>query len=414
MKRRVVVTGLGALTPIGNEVVTFWNNLIAGKSGLGYITRFDATDYSTKIAAEVKDFDPLQYIDKKEVRRTDLFVQYAIAAAKMALKDADIQIDDQNAERIGVYIGSGIGGLPTLESQHSVLIEKGPKRVSPFFIPMMIGNMASGLVSIHTGAKGPNSSSVTACASGTNSIGEAFRLIQHGDADVMVCGGTESTITPMAFAGFSSMGALSRNNDDPQRASRPFDKERDGFVMGEGSGVIILESLERAEARGARIYAEMIGYGMSADAFHLTSPAPDGNGAARSMLSAVSNAGLELTEVDYINAHGTSTPLNDLYETIAIKRAFGDHAYQLSVSSIKSMIGHLLGAAGGIEAITSVLALYHQILPPTTNLEHPDPECDLDYVPNEMRKASIRTAISNSFGFGGHNATIAFKVYEDM
>ncbi|MDQ0417360.1 3-oxoacyl-[acyl-carrier-protein] synthase II [Croceifilum oryzae] len=414
MKRRVVVTGLGALTPIGNEVVTFWNNLIAGKSGLGYITRFDATDYSTRIAAEVKDFDPLLYIDKKEVRRTDLFVQYAIAAAKMALQDAGIQIDDQNAERIGVYIGSGIGGLPTLESQHTVLMEKGPKRVSPFFIPMMIGNMASGLVSIHTGAKGPNSSSVTACASGTNSIGEAFRLIQHGDADVMVCGGTESTITPMAFAGFSSMGALSRNNDDPQRASRPFDKERDGFVMGEGSGVIILESLERAKARGARIYAEMIGYGMSADAFHLTSPAPDGNGAARSMLAAVSNAGLELTEVDYINAHGTSTPLNDLYETIAIKRAFGDHAYQLSVSSIKSMIGHLLGAAGGIEAITSVLALYHQILPPTTNLEHPDPECDLDYVPNEMRKASVRTAISNSFGFGGHNATIAFKVYEDV
>ncbi|SDX98511.1 beta-ketoacyl-ACP synthase II [Thermoactinomyces sp. DSM 45892] len=414
MKRRVVVTGLGALTPIGNEVVTFWNNLIAGKSGIGYITRFDATDYSTKIAAEVKDFDPLQYIDKKEVRRTDLFVQYAIAAAKMALQDADIQIDDQNAERIGVYIGSGIGGLPTLESQHSVLIEKGPKRVSPFFIPMMIGNMASGLVSIHTGAKGPNSSSVTACASGTNSIGEAFRLIQHGDADVMVCGGTESTITPMAFAGFSSMGALSRNNDDPQRASRPFDKERDGFVMGEGSGVIILESLERAKARGARIYAEMIGYGMSADAFHLTSPAPDGNGAARSMLAAVGNAGLKPTDVDYINAHGTSTPLNDLYETIAIKRAFGDHAYKLTVSSIKSMIGHLLGAAGGIEAITSVLALYHQILPPTTNLEHPDPECDLDYVPNEMRKASIRTAISNSFGFGGHNATIAFKVYEDV
>ncbi|TCP70665.1 beta-ketoacyl-ACP synthase II [Baia soyae] len=414
MKRRVVVTGLGALTPIGNEVVTFWNNLIAGKSGLGYITRFDATDYPTRIAAEVKDFDSLQYIDKKEVRRTDLFVQYAIAAAKMALQDADIQIDDQNAERIGVYIGSGIGGLPTLESQHSVLMEKGPKRVSPFFIPMMIGNMASGLVSIHTGAKGPNSSSVTACASGTNSIGEAFRLIQHGDADVMLCGGTESTITPMAFAGFSSMGALSRNNDDPERASRPFDKERDGFVMGEGSGVIVLESLERAEARGARIYAEMIGYGMSADAFHLTSPAPDGNGAARSMLAAVSNAGLELTEVDYINAHGTSTPLNDLYETIAIKRAFGDHAYKLAVSSIKSMVGHLLGAAGGIEAITSVLALYHQTLPPTTNLEHPDPECDLDYVPNEMRKASLRTAISNSFGFGGHNATIAFKVYEDV
>lgn len=413
MKRRVVVTGLGALTPIGNEVSTFWNNLITGKSGVGYVTRFDATDYPTRIAAEVKDFDPLQYIDKKEVRRTDLFVQYAIAAAKMALEDAEIQINEENADRIGVYIGSGIGGLQTLEDQHSVLLEKGPKRVSPFFIPMMIGNMAAGLVSIHTGAKGPNSSAVTACATGSNSIGDAFRLIQHGDADVMICGGTESTITPMAFAGFASMGATSRNNDDPEHASRPFDKDRDGFVMGEGAGVLILESLDRALARGAKIYAEMIGYGMSADAHHLTSPAPDGSGAARSMLAAVENAGLKPTDIDYINAHGTSTPLNDLFETIAIKRAFGDHAYKLSVSSIKSMIGHLLGAAGGIEAIASVLALHHQILPPTTNLQNPDPDCDLDYVPNEARKASIRTAISNSFGFGGHNATIAFKVYED-
>lgn len=413
MKRRVVVTGLGALTPIGNDVSTFWNNLIAGKSGLGYITRFDATDYPTRIAAEVKDFDPLQYIDKKEIRRTDLFVQYAIAAAKMALADAEIQMDQEDANRIGVYVGSGIGGLQILEEQHSVLLERGPKRVSPFFIPMMIGNMAAGLVSIHTGAKGPNSSAVTACATGTNSIGDAFRLIQHGDADVMICGGTESTITPMAFAGFSSMGALSRNNDHPEQASRPFDKDRDGFVMGEGAGVLILESLDRALARGAKIYAEMVGYGMSADAYHLTSPAPDGNGAARSMLAAVHNAGLQPTDIDYINAHGTSTPLNDLYETIAIKRAFGDHAYKLSVSSIKSMIGHLLGAAGGIEAIASVLALHHQILPPTTNLHNPDPDCDLDYVPNEARKASIRTAISNSFGFGGHNATIAFKVYED-
>lgn len=413
MKRRVVVTGLGALTPIGNDVSTFWNNLITGKSGVGYVTRFDATDYPTRIAAEVKDFDPLQYIDKKEVRRTDLFVQYAIAAAKMALEDAEIQINEENADRIGVYIGSGIGGLQTLEDQHSVLLEKGPKRVSPFFIPMMIGNMAAGLVSIHTGAKGPNSSAVTACATGSNSIGDAFRLIQHGDADVMICGGTESTITPMAFAGFASMGATSRNNDDPEHASRPFDKDRDGFVMGEGAGVLILESLDRALARGAKIYAEMIGYGMSADAHHLTSPAPDGSGAARSMLAAVENAGLKPTDIDYINAHGTSTPLNDLFETIAIKRAFGDHAYKLSVSSIKSMIGHLLGAAGGIEAIASVLALHHQILPPTTNLQNPDPDCDLDYVPNEARKASIRTAISNSFGFGGHNATIAFKVYED-
>lgn len=413
MKRRVVVTGLGALTPIGNEVSTFWNNLITGKSGVGYVTRFDATDYPTRIAAEVKDFDPLQYIDKKEVRRTDLFVQYAIAAAKMAIEDAEIQINEENADRIGVYIGSGIGGLQTLEDQHSVLLEKGPKRVSPFFIPMMIGNMAAGLVSIHTGAKGPNSSAVTACATGSNSIGDAFRLIQHGDADVMICGGTESTITPMAFAGFASMGATSRNNDDPEHASRPFDKDRDGFVMGEGAGVLILESLDRALARGAKIYAEMIGYGMSADAHHLTSPAPDGSGAARSMLAAVENAGLKPTDIDYINAHGTSTPLNDLFETIAIKRAFGDHAYKLSVSSIKSMIGHLLGAAGGIEAIASVLALHHQILPPTTNLQNPDPDCDLDYVPNEARKASIRTAISNSFGFGGHNATIAFKVYED-
>lgn len=413
MKRRVVVTGLGAITPIGNDVSTFWSNLIAGKSGVGPITRFDAADYTTKIAAEVKDFDPLQFIDKKEIKRTDLFVQYAIAASKMALTDADIQIEKLDADRVGVYVGSGIGGLQTLEDQHKVLLERGPKRVSPFFIPMMIGNMAAGMVSIHTGAKGPNSSSVTACATGTNSIGDAFRLIQHGDADVMICGGTESTIVPMAFAGFGSMGALSRNNDDPNRASRPFDKNRDGFVMGEGAGILILESLEHAQARGAKIYAEMIGYGMSADAYHITSPDPSGKGPAFSMMKAIQDAGLKPENIDYINAHGTSTPINDLYETIAIKRTFGDHAYKLAISSIKSMVGHLLGAAGGVEAIATVLTLQHQVIPPTINLETPDPECDLDYVPNEARKQPVHAAISNSLGFGGHNATIAFRVYED-
>jgi 3-oxoacyl-[acyl-carrier-protein] synthase II len=413
MIRRVVISGLGVISPIGNDLSTFWNNLIAGKSGVGPVTQFDASDYPTRIAAEVKNFDPLDYMDRKEARRMDRFVQFAVAAARQALEHAGLDMNQVDPDRVGVYIGSGIGGLTTWEEQYQVLLNRGPNRVSPFFIPMMISNMAAGQVSIITGAKGPNSTSVSACASGTHSIGDAFRIIQHGDADVMIAGGAESTIRPLAFAGFCAARAMSTRNDEPEKASRPFDKDRDGFVMGEGAGVLILEELEHAKKRGANIIAEIVGYGMSGDAYHLTSPAPGGEGAARAMARAIQDAGLKPEDIDYINAHGTSTDLNDKFETMAIKKAFGDHAYKLAVSSNKSMIGHMLGAAGGVEAVATAMTLKEQIIPPTINYETPDPECDLDYVTNEARRARVRAALSNSFGFGGHNATIALKTYED-
>jgi len=411
-KRRVVITGVGVISPVGNDAQTFWASLLAGKSGIGPVTHFDASEFPTRIAGEVKDFDPSAFMDKKDVKRTDRFVQFAIAATKMALEDARLKIEEQDPERVGVYIGSGIGGLATWEDQHRVLLEKGPRRVSPFLIPMMIANMAAGQVSIHFGLKGPNSAPITACATGTHAIGDAFKIIQRGEADVMVAGGTEATIRPLAFAGFCAAKAMSTRNDEPEKASRPFDKDRDGFVMGEGAGVLILEELEHAKRRGAPIIAEVIGYGMSADAFHLTQPDPDGDGAKRAMLAAIRDAGIRPEEVDYINAHGTSTELNDKVETQAIKAAFGEHAYKLAVSSTKSMTGHMLGAAGAVEAIATALALRDQILPPTINYETPDPACDLDYVPNEARRAPVRVALSNSFGFGGHNATIALKRYE--
>ncbi|AWX56968.1 MULTISPECIES: beta-ketoacyl-ACP synthase II [Brevibacillus] len=412
MKRRVVITGVGVVSPVGNDAQTFWNSLLEGKSGIDRVAAFDASDYPTQIAGEVKNFDPEQYMDKKDIRRTDRFVQFGLAAAKMAVEDAKLEITPENAERVGVYIGSGIGGLTTWEEQHSVLLEKGPRRVSPFFIPMLIANMASGAVSIQYGAKGPTSSAITACATGTNAIGDALRLIQFDHADVMIAGGAEATVRPMAFAGFCSAKAMSTRNDDPQKASRPFDKDRDGFVMGEGAGVLILEELEHAKKRGATIIAEVIGYGMSADAHHITSPSPGGEGAARCMASALKDAGVDPTEVQYINAHGTSTGQGDIAETQAIKSVFGEHAYKLAVSSTKSMTGHLLGATGGVEAIATAYALRDQVLPPTINLENPDPECDLDYVPNHARKATVNVAVSNTFGFGGHNATVILKRYE--
>ncbi|MGK5512158.1 beta-ketoacyl-ACP synthase II [Brevibacillus formosus] len=412
MKRRVVITGVGVVSPVGNDAQTFWNSLLEGKSGIDRVAAFDASDYPTQIAGEVKNFDPEQYMDKKDIRRTDRFVQFGLAAAKMAVEDAKLEITPENAERVGVYIGSGIGGLTTWEEQHSVLLEKGPRRVSPFFIPMLIANMASGAVSIQYGAKGPTSSAITACATGTNAIGDALRLIQFDHADVMIAGGAEATVRPMAFAGFCSAKAMSTRNDEPQKASRPFDKDRDGFVMGEGAGVLILEELEHAKKRGATIIAEVIGYGMSADAHHITSPSPGGEGAARCMASALKDAGVDPTEVQYINAHGTSTDQGDIAETQAIKRVFGEHAYKLAVSSTKSMTGHLLGATGGVEAIATAYALRDQVLPPTINLENPDPECDLDYVPNHARKTTVNVAVSNTFGFGGHNATVILKRYE--
>lgn len=411
MRRRVVITGAGVISPIGNDLTTFWANLLAGKSGVGKVTSFDASEYPTQIAAEVKDFDPEAFIDKKEIRRTDRFVQFAIAAAKMAVQDARLEIGEHNAHRVGVNIGSGIGGLATWEEQHTVLMERGPRRVSPFFIPMMIANMATGQVSIELGAKGPASNAITACATSTNTIGDAFKLVQYGKADVMITGGAEATIRPLAFAGFCSAKAMSTRNDEPEKASRPFDLERDGFVMGEGAGIVVLEALEHAVKRGAPIIAEVIGYGMSADAYHITAPSPGGEGAARCMQDALDDAGIEPTKVGYINAHGTSTPAGDIAETLAIKNVFGEHAYRLAVSSTKSMTGHLLGATGGIEAIATALALRDQILPPTINLEKPDPECDLDYVPNQARRADIEVALSNTFGFGGHNATIVLKRY---
>ncbi|KZE72655.1 beta-ketoacyl-ACP synthase II [Paenibacillus elgii] len=411
MKQRVVITGLGVMSALGRDLETFWGNLLSGKSGVSAIESFDVSEYPTRIAAEIKDFNPEDYMDKKEARRMDRFVQFAVAATLTALKDAGLNVkEDTDPERVGVYVGSGIGGLSTWEEQHKILLEKGPKRVSPFFIPMMIANMASGQISMITGAKGPNSTAVTACATGTHSIGDAFKTILHGDADVMICGGAEATISPTGVAGFCALRAMSTRNDEPEKASRPFDTDRDGFVMGEGAGILILESLEHAQKRGARIYGEVIGYGMSGDAHHMTDPDPDG--AARCMVKAVKDAGIPFEAIDYINAHGTSTPIGDKSETTAIKQAFGEHAYKLAVSSTKSMTGHLLGAAGGVEALICALALKHGMIPATINLDNQDPECDLDYVPNTPRPFDLRIVMSNSFGFGGHNATVILKKYE--
>jgi 3-oxoacyl-[acyl-carrier-protein] synthase II len=410
-KRRVVVTGIGALTPLGNDAHTTWENIIAGKSGIGPLTRLNADEFPAKVAGELKDFDIEKYVDRKEARKMDRFTHYAIAASVMAVEDAKLDINDSNAERVGVWIGSGIGGLETLEIQHENFLNRGYKRVSPFFVPMMIPDMAAGQVSIKLGAKGINSCTVTACATGTNSIGDAFKVIQRGDADVMVTGGTEAPITKMSVAGFCSNTALSLN-PDPNTACRPFDVNRDGFFLSEGAGIVVLEELEHALNRGATIYAEIAGYGATGDAYHITAPAPGGEGGARAMKVAIADAGLAPEDIQYINAHGTSTPYNDKYETAAIKEVFGDHAYKLAVSSTKSMTGHLLGAAGGIEAIFTALSIRDGILPPTIHIETPDPECDLDYVPNEARKADVKAAISNSLGFGGHNATILFKKYE--
>ncbi|MEK0313311.1 beta-ketoacyl-ACP synthase II [Cohnella sp. 56] len=412
MAHRVVVTGMGVVSSLGTDLNTFWDNLLSGKSGVSLIEAFDTADYPTKIAAEVKNWEPEAHgIDKKEARRMDRFVQFGLAASLSAVKDAGLEIGvNAEADRVGVSVGSGIGGLGTWEDQHTILMEKGPRRVSPFFIPMMIANMASGQISIVTGAKGPNTTAVTACATGTHSIGDSYKLIQRGDADVMICGGAEATIRPIAVAGFSNMRAMSTRNDEPEKASRPFDTDRDGFVMGEGAGVLILESLEHATARGAHIYAEVVGYGMSGDAHHMTEPDPDG--AARCMARAIKDAGISPEEIGYINAHGTSTPVGDKSETEAIKRTFGEHAGKLAVSSTKSMTGHMLGAAGGVEAVIVGLALQNGVLPPTINLDNQDPECDLDYVPNVPRQADVKVALSNSFGFGGHNATIILRKYE--
>lgn len=413
MTQRVVVTGMGIMTSLGHDLETFWNHLVSGQSGISLVESFDVSGYPTQIAASIKDFNPEDYFEKKEARRMDRFVQFASAASLLALKDANLDVKkDTDPERVGVYIGSGIGGLATWEEQHRTLLEKGPKRVSPFFIPMMIANMGSGQVSMLTGAKGPNSTSVTACATGTHSIGDSFRLIQHGEADVMICGGAEATIVPMGVAGFCAMRAMSTRNDEPEKASRPFDRDRDGFVMGEGAGIVILESLEHAQKRGARIYAEVVGYGMSSDAHHMTDPAPGGEGAARCMVKAMKDAGMQPEDIDYINAHGTSTGVGDKAETDAVKTAFGDYAYKVPVNSTKSMTGHLLGAAGGVEAIICGLTIKNGVIPPTINLDNPDPECDLDYIPNHARKAEVEVAMSNSFGFGGHNATLILKKFE--
>lgn len=412
-KRRVVITGLGLVTPLGIGVEASWNAALEGKSGIGPITHFDASESSVRIAGEVKDFDAAQYVELKEVKKMDRFIHLAMAAATMAMEDSALEITPENAERVGVIVGAGMGGLPAIEHYHKVYLEKGMRRISPFFIPMLIINLASGNISIKFGAKGPNSSVVTACATGSHSIGDAFRIIQRGEADAMIAGGTESVITPLAVGGFAVMKALSTRNDEPQKASRPFDMDRDGFVMGEGSGVLVMESLESAKARGAKIYAEIIGYGMSSDAYHITTPAPEGEGALRCMKAAIKDAEIAKEEIDYINAHGTSTKYGDELETAAIKTLFGEHAYKLCVSSTKSVTGHLLGAAGGVEAIFSVLSIHNSIVPPTANLENPDPECDLDYVPGIARQKTVNCALSNSFGFGGTNACLLFKKYTE-
>lgn len=413
MKRRVVITGMGALTPLGIGSDKLWVSLIAGKSGIDYITRFDATGYDTRFGGEVRDFEPTEFMDKKDARRMDRFTQFAIAAARMAVEDSGLKLEDENPEIIGVTLGSGIGGMETLTDQFMTLIEKGPGRVSPFFIPMMIANMAAGQIAMFFKAKGPNSTVVTACASSADAIGQAFRAIERGDADVMITGGAEAALVPIAFAGFCSMKALSTRNDDPKGASRPFDAGRDGFVMGEGGGMIILESLDHARARDAKVLAELVGYGATADAHHITEPAPEGEGGARSMIKALADAGLKPEDIDYINAHGTSTPKGDKFETMAIKKVFGDHARKLAVSSTKSMTGHLLGATGAVELIACVKTMDEGLIPPTINYEVPDPECDLDYVPNVARRAPVRVALSNSFGFGGQNSTLIVRKYEE-
>jgi 3-oxoacyl-[acyl-carrier-protein] synthase II len=408
-RRRVAVTGIGLVTPLGLTTRETWDGLLAGRSGVGPITRFDATDYACRIAAEVKGFEPEKYVEKKEVKKFDTFIHYAVAAAKEALADSGVVIDDSNAENVGVCIGSGIGGLPLIEEMKKVVLEKGPRRISPFFIPGLIVNMPSGLVSILTGAKGPNTAVATACATSAHAIGDAANVIRRGDADVMIAGGTESVVVPLAVGGFAAMRALSTRNDDPAAASRPWDKDRDGFVLGEGAGVLILEEMGKAQARGAAIYAEVAGYGMSGDAYHISAPSEDGDGPFRVMRNTLRDAGADPAEVSYINAHGTSTPHGDKIETIAIKRAFGDHAHRLAVSSTKSMTGHLLGAAGGLEAAILALAIRHDVIPPTINYVTPDPECDLDYTPNTARERKIGLGMSNSFGFGGTNACLVMR-----
>jgi 3-oxoacyl-[acyl-carrier-protein] synthase II len=413
LSRRVVVTGVGLVSPLGIGTEANWEALCAGRSGIGPITRFDASQFSARIAGEVKDFDPLQFIEKKDVKKVDIFIQLAIAASQHAVDDAKLTVTPAIATRVGVFIASGIGGFSTIEREHKALLEGGPRRISPFFIPAAIINLAAGQVSIRFGAKGPNSATCTACSASAHAIGDALEIIRRGRADVMIAGGSESAITPMGVGGFAAMRALSTRNDDPLRASRPFDRNRDGFIMGEGSGVIILEELEFARRRGAPVYAELVGYGMSADAFHITAPSEDGDGGVRVMASAIDDAGIAPEQVDYINAHGTSTPYNDKLETLAIRRLFGEHASRLAISSTKSMTGHLLGAAGGLEAGITVLAIRHQQVPPTINYETPDPECDLDYVPNTTRRMKIDYALSNSFGFGGTNGALLFKRFDE-
>jgi 3-oxoacyl-[acyl-carrier-protein] synthase II len=413
LKRRVVITGMGIVSPLGIGLDDNWQAICQGKSGIGPITKFDTTEYPAKIAGEVKNFDPDQYIDKKDQKKMDVFIQYALAAGSMAIKQSGLIIDESNADRVGVLVGSGLGGLQTIEKYHTLLLQNGPKKVSPFFVPMLIVNLAPGQISIYFGCRGPNSSVVTACATGNHSIGEASRIIQRGDADAMIAGGVESTITPLAVAGFCALKALSTRNNEPEKASRPFEKNRDGFVMAEGAGILVLENLESAKQRGASIFAEVIGFGCNADAYHITAPSPGGEGAARCMQIAIDDADIKPGDIDYINAHGTSTPMNDLSETIAMKTVFKDHVKNLPVSSTKSMTGHLLGAAGGVEAIFSILSIKHGIIPPTINYDEPDPECDLDYVPNVARKKDVRIVMSNSFGFGGTNATLIFKTFEE-
>ena len=412
MRRRVVVTGMGLVIPTGIGVETAWKNVCEGKSGIGLLTRFDTNGFETKIAAEVKNFNPELYIDKKEIKRMDLFVQYAIAATKEALEDAQLAITPENSEKIGVIVGTGLGGLPTLEKYHKILLERGPGRISPFFIPMLIANLASGHIAIQFGPKGPNTCVVTACATGAHCIGDAFRAIVYGDAEAMIAGGTEANITPLTIGGFNAMKALSTKNDEPEKACRPFEKNRDGFVVAEGAGIVLLEELKFALNRNAKIYGELVGYGYTGDAYHITAPSPDGDGAVRCMRMALKDAGLKLEDVEYINAHGTSTPLNDLTETLAIKTVFGDHAKKVPISATKSMTGHLLGAAGSTEAIFTLLAIRDGIMPPTINYEEPDPQCDLDYVPNVARRQPLNIAMSNAFGFGGTNATLIFKKFE--
>jgi len=409
VKKRVVATGVGLVTPLGIGVEETWSALCAGKSGVGAISRFDTTEYPVKIAAEVKDFNGEDFIDAKLVKHLDLFVQYAMAASRMAMDDSGFKMDPATSDRVGVITGNGIGGLTNIEKYHSILLERGPRRVTPFFIPMVISNLSAGQISIQYGARGPNLSFTTACAAGTHAVGEAYELIASGKCDVAITGGSESTICPLAVSGFSAMKALSRRNDDPEKASRPFDRQRDGFIISEGAGMLILEELEHARARGARIYAEVVGYGLTGDGYHMAAPPEDGEGAARCMRMALESGGLEPGDIDYINAHGTSTPLNDVCETRAIKTVFGDHAYKLAVSSTKSMTGHMLGGAGGIESVFTALTIHRGVIPPTMNLEEPDPECDLDYVPNRAREARVRVAMSNSFGFGGTNAVLIMK-----